>query len=303
MHWITVALLAPFIWSLINHIDKYLISKYFKGGGIGGLMVFVGIISILLLPFIYLIDPTVLSLTPKTILTLIATGILYNIAVLFYLYALEEDDASTIVPFWQLAPVFTYFLSILFLEEYLSGSKIIASLIVIVGAIILSLKFDGAKTYIKKRVVWMMICSSFALALGNVWFRDGFTDTISFWVSMFWNQVGMMIFGFSCLLVKKYREQFFLTLKNNSRAILGINLLEQIFEIVGVIINNYAILLAPVAMVILLEYSAQPTFVFIEGIILTLLFPNFIKEDISKKNLIIKAIAIGIMSIGVYLLI
>ena len=35
MNWLLLAITAPFIWSLLNHLDKYIITKYLKDSGIG----------------------------------------------------------------------------------------------------------------------------------------------------------------------------------------------------------------------------------------------------------------------------
>ena len=34
MNWFLIALLPPALWSVTNHFDKYLLSKFFKGGGV-----------------------------------------------------------------------------------------------------------------------------------------------------------------------------------------------------------------------------------------------------------------------------
>lgn len=302
MSWFLVALAAPLIWSIINHIDKYLISKYFHGEGIGALMVFVGVVSIPFSLAIFYLYPDVLNTPIFNATILILTGIIYNFAILFYLYALEEEDASLVVPFWQLAPVFTYFLGIFILGEHLGKTQIIGSIITLFGAVILSLELGGdSKLKIKKKAVLFMCLSSLFIALENIIFKKGAIDESLFWNSVFWNQIGMIIFAFGCLFIPAYRKSFKKTFNQNSTKVLGLNILEQIIETVGSIVNYFALFLAPVALITLTTYSAQPFFVFTLGIILTLLFPKFIKEDISKKNLMIKLLSILIMALGVYL--
>ncbi len=303
MSWILVALIAPFVWSLINHCDKFILSRYFKGGGSGGLMIFVGVVALPVGLALYVTNPSVLDVSNIDKFSLIVSGLLYNLAVLFYLFALEKEDASSIVPFWQLSPVFAYFLGIFFLGEKLSADKLFAGTIVIFGALLLTFKFrKGEKTRINTKVAFTMILSSLCIALGYVLFKDGSSDTIPFVVSMFWNQVGMVIFATVCFLIKKYRKEFLNVVYQNSFGVLGLNIVEQMFETVGIVASNFAVLLAPAALVILVEYSVQPMFVFLFGIFFTLVFPKFVKEDISRNNLAIKFISIIIMSIGVYLI-
>jgi drug/metabolite transporter (DMT)-like permease len=299
MTWITVAFIAPLLWSLINHTDKYLVTKYFKGGGVGALMIFVGIISAPLAAAIFFTYRNVFDISTIDMWILIATGILYNVTVLFYLYALQDNDASTIVPFWQLAPVFAYIFGGIFLREYLSSEKLLASILVIGGAVLLSLDLSQNKLKVKKKIIFMMFISAISIGLSNTLFKKAALDNYDFWILMFWNQIGMLFFAVVCYFIKSYRHQFFLTIQRNSAKILSISIFEQIVETIAIIVNNYAILLAPAALIVLIEYSAQPFFVFIFGIVLSILFPKFIKEDLTKKNLVIKLVSIIIMSIGV----
>lgn len=299
MNWFIVALGAPFVWSLVNYCDKIILSRYFKGGGSGALMIFVGVIALPLSIILGVSNPQLFSVSLPDILVLIGSGLLYNVGVLLYLKALETDDVSRVVPFWQLVPVFAYFLGIFILGEQLVSAKLFGGLIVILGTVLLSIKLSGTEKFtFHKKTSLIMVTSSFVLALGYVIFKDG--DGGDFWISMFWNQIGMLVFGAICALVPSYRNEFIDVIKQNSAGVLGLNIVEQIVEIVGIFINNFALLLAPAALVMLVEYTAQPLFVFIEGVLFTLLFPTLVQEDISKSNLIQKFFAIVIMCVGLY---
>lgn len=303
MTWFIVALGAPFVWSLVNHCDKIILSRYFKGGGSGGLMIFVGVVAIPLSIFLGFLYPEVFLVESTDIFYLIVSGLMYNLAVFLYLKALEKEDASYIVPFWQLAPVFSYILGVMFLQEYLSSDKLFASLIVIFGAIILSIEFKrGERISINKGTAGIMVLSALFIACTNVFFKKSAIEDLPFVVSMFWNQIGMAIFAIGFFADRQFRNEFKGVIEQNSGKVLSLNIFEQIAEVVGIVINNFAILLAPVALVVLVEYTAQPLFVFIEGIIFTLLFPKLVHEDISRRNLLQKFIAILVMGIGLYMI-
>ncbi len=302
MNWFLMSLIAPFLWSILNHADKFLISKYSKNGGIGGLVIYSSLFAVFALPVAFYFDQGIFSLNPFSILVLIATGLCYLFGILFYMHALEKDDASYVVAFWQFVPIFAYILGIIFLEEKLSSLKIIGSIITILGATILSLEFEEGKRF-KSKVVLLMILSSLFLALSDVLFKYKALEETSFWVSIFWNQVGMTLFGICAfLLVKNYRKDFLHIVKHDNKIITGINLGGETIQTVASIFNYSATLLAPIALVLVTSYTFQPLFVFLEGILLTLLLPKIVKEKISRKHLIQKFLSIIIMSIGVYLI-
>lgn len=301
MTWFFVALIAPFLWSLLNHADKYLLNKYSTHHvGVGALSIYSSIFALFSLPIIFVIDPTVLGANFLEIVSLLITGIMFAGAVLLYMYALETEDASYVVPFWQLIPVFSYILGMIFLNEILEGSKILGAIITILGAVILSLEFEEGKRF-KIKPVMYMVGSSLLLAISYVVFKD-VTLNSSFWLASFWNQVGMGIFGIFCLIfVHEYRKDFKIVLTKGGKTILGLNIGGEIIQTVASIINNFATLLAPISLVLLVSYTFQPLIVFVEGLLLAAFLPKLIPEKLSKKHAIQKFVSIVIMGIGVYL--
>lgn len=301
MNWFMIALAAPILWAATNHIDKYLINKYFRNGGVGSLIIFSSLIGIFVLPFILIIHPAVFSINPILALLIIANGSLYVLGLLPYLYALAEDEASIVVPLFQTIPVFSYVLAFFVLGERLASIQIVASLLIILGAITLSLDLNQKKIKFKKKVFWLMFLASFLIALNGLIFKYVAIQE-NFWTTSFWEYIGFAVLSIILLLfVRSYREQFLLVVKNNKRAVLGWNTTNEVLNIIAKIIMNFATLLAPLALVWVVN-GFQPFFVLFFGIIITLFSPHFSKENLLKKHLAQKVIAILIMFIGVYLL-
>lgn len=299
MHWFFASLIAPFIWSIVNHTDKLLLSRYFHGGS-GGLMVFVGVVALPFALLIWLCEPTVIYADFHYASILVLSGVLYNLAAYLYLKALEVRDASYVVPFWQLTPVCAYFFGIVLLGEYVSMEKLLGGLVVIGGAIFLSIaRHRGNRWNFDIRTVTLMSISSAMLALCYVLFKDA--ESAFFWQSMFWNQIGMALFGIFFFLIPQFRGEFLTVVRSNTSTVVVLNVFEQILEIIGVVAANFAILLAPAAVVVLVEYASQPFFVFLLGVLLTIVFPRLVHEDISGTTIAKKIIAIAIMTVGLLL--
>ena len=62
---------------------------------------------------------------------------------------------------------------------------------------------------------------------------------------------------------------------------------------------SYALFLAPAALVSVIG-STQSGFLILEGLILSLWFPNIIKEDIRFYTIFIKILSVAIMVAGIY---
>src|ERR1035437_9572169 len=99
MSWFFIALIGPILYAIANHTDKYLISKYLKGGQVGSLVIFSAIFSVIALPIIIFIHPVVFGVSLVQGLVLAVNGMLVVVAVLLYFYALHKDEASYVVPF------------------------------------------------------------------------------------------------------------------------------------------------------------------------------------------------------------
>lgn len=298
MNWFLIALIGPILYSLSNHTDKYLISKYLKGGAVGSLIIFSSIFSVVALPVVLFIHPSVFTIGILKGIALAFNGMLLVIAILCYFYALHKDEASYVVPFYQMIPIFGFILGYFILGETISVIQGIASFVIIIGALVLSFEF-GDEIKFKKEVVLLMTLASVLYAINGVIFKlialkDGF------WLSTFWSLVGKIVLGVIFLIfIQSYRQQFFEMLKENKVAVLGLNSLSEMLFIVAESVMQYATLLAPIALVLLVN-SFQPFFVFIIGIFLTLFFPNISQESLSRKNVIQKIIGIGLIIIGTY---
>ena len=117
MTWFLIALIGPFFYATTNFIDKILLSKYFKEGGVGTILLFSSLLSVVALPFLFFADRTVLNVDLLGIIALSIVGILNTMVLLCYLLAIEKEEASVAVVFYQLIPVFGCILGYFVLGE------------------------------------------------------------------------------------------------------------------------------------------------------------------------------------------
>ena len=135
------------------------------------------------------------------------------------------------------------------------------------------------------------------IALSGIIFKFVTVES-SFWLSSFWEYFGLGVIGiFLYIFVPKYRNEFLYMHRTGGRKIFIVNIISELMTIFGNLLTNFALLLAPVAMVFLVG-SFQPAIVLFLTIIGTKFFPHIIKEDISRNVLIPKIIAAVIMIIG-----
>jgi hypothetical protein len=101
--------------------------------------------------------------------------------------------------------------------------------------------------------------------------------------------------------VPSYRRDFLGLFRQQKVASVGLIALSKVLFSVSEAVTLYATLLAPVALVLLVN-SFQPLFVFTFGILLTLFFPRVAKESLDRMKILQKGAGIGLMLVGAYLI-
>lgn len=302
MNWFIIALLPPALWAATNHIDKYLMERYFKNSTMGSLALFSSLIGVIMLPVVLIVHPNVFGISLIDAMVLMLSGGIYIVATLLYLYALQDDEASIVVPLFQTIPVFSYILGRVFLGEQLQQLQIWGGLIILVGSVLLTLEIDlKSKIRFKKSTFILMLLSSLAYAI-NLFIFKFVSIEGDFWQTSFWEYTGFSLVALSLIIfASKWRKEFFGIFKANTATIVSVNILNEVLSMAGKLLFNFASLLAPLALVSLVN-GFQPAFVFLIGVVLTFLFPHIAKESLAKKDLIQKIVSIAIILAGAFLL-
>ena len=299
MTWLLFAFSGPILWAISTHLDKYLVERYFKHSSIAVLLVFTALAGLLLLPFIWLCQPDVIDFDARSIALMTLSGLLYMGAMYFYLQALQSEEASVIAPFYQASPLFGYALGYLVLGETLTPMQLVGGALIIGGTLLVSLG-PAVRGKFRTRVAALMLVCAFSLALSSLIFKI-FAVREQFWATTFWMFVGEAIFGAALLAVASFRQEFIRLLRSNTAALLTINGANELINIGGGLGNRYALVLAPLSLVQAIG-STTTLFVFIFGILLTLVAPSLGRESLARRELLQKGAAALLVAVGVALI-
>ena len=302
-HWFFIALVGPVLWALVNHIDKYMLMKHLSSRGTHSLMIFSCLSAVFVLPVaLWFRAEQIFNLDLISIIILLFCGFLSSAGFYFYLKAIDMEEVSIVIPLFQLLPVFSYFLAFFILGESLSLHQILASLLILLGAVVLSIEMDIDRSFnIKKKALLFVSVSSFSFALYDTLFKK-VSGIDSFWTSSFWLYLGIFVSGLYLILrFENYRislKEMIFPFKIN---FFSINLFSELLYILGNLATNYATLFAPVVLVLIVG-SLQPVFAFLIAILMTLIIPKIITERISRGHVIHRLISILIILLGSYFL-
>lgn len=298
---ILVSLIAPFLYAFTNHIDKVLLDRYFRSGGVGTLVLFSSVISFFALPVIYVFEPSVWHVGANSAFTLGFVGLLNLILLWCYLQAMATDEPTVVIIFYQLVPVFGLALGYVVLGETITRLQGAAMVAILVGATIMTVASDqDGNIKLRLRSISFMLVASLCWAAEATFFKMVALEE-NVLRSLFWESLSLGLLGailFSC--APHYRNSFLNAVRVNSRPIIGLNLLNETVYMLGNAAAAFVVMLIPVALNLLMN-SFQPIFVFIIGALLSRFLPSHATEA-SGERWIQKFVAIAFTATGVFLI-
>jgi drug/metabolite transporter (DMT)-like permease len=297
--WILFALSGPVLWAISTHMDKFLVDRYFRGADTAVLLVFTALIGVATLPFIAALAPQGVSESAAGALAMSLSGVLYMCALLFYLRAIQSEEASLIAPLFQASTVFALLLAFLLLGEVPGWRRTAGMALIVAGVVSITFGARGSARLAGRRAALLMLGATFMAALSSVLFKLVALRS-GYWSATFWTFVGEGAFGTAILAAPAYRRQFFELLRANTAAMLSINAANELINLGGGLGVRFASLTAPVAVVSAIS-STTTLFVFSFGVLLTVLTPGFVREDLSTRNLLLKGAAALVAAAGVVL--
>lgn len=297
MLWLFFALSAPFVWSITNFADKFLVDKKIRDAFT--ITILVGLLYFCIGILIFLFSGLKILPVKETVFAFLSGA-----AVVFYLLpyfkALMMEETSRIAPLFEFTSIFALIFSLLFLREAINGRQLLAFPLIIAGAFILGTKKLDRGIFKLRYALWLMLISDFLFAWMNIFFRYVMYTT-DFWTASAYQGIGAGIISLLLLIYGPWRQRFTQETKKLSSGTFLLLTFTNFLTILGYILLNVAISLTPVALVMVV-IGVQSFMVLIEGIFLSIWFPNIIKEDIQKSTIGIKIFSIALIFIGIYLI-
>jgi uncharacterized membrane protein len=288
--WIVFSLLASLGWASASAIDKYLMSKR-KLDPFFVLFVLCSLDFIVGLAFSFHFRHS-LSIE---LLYGFFLGMLIPIVDYLYFKSIKQDEVSRVVPWFELSVVMVAIGGAIFLGEILEFRQYLGIIIVLFSLWLITIK---DKLNIKiDRWVWLMILASFFNALTTLtekYLLHQINPFQLFGVIGLGSLIGFVPFLFwkwpiiKSGLQKQLKELRVISLSEISG-------LAAILLTILALNSGYAVLVGVFS-------SFSYLFLFVITIMMTVFKPSIIKENISKKFLILKLVAIILIIYGVYLI-
>ena len=293
MTWVLLAIFAYFLLSLVDLIDKKILSSpslnpltyAFYTGLLGSLALFFWLFDFSFLSFGY------------TIIALLA-GAAFFVATLFLYGAIIRGEVSRVISIvGGLSPILVFVFSVFFLGEKIHTSSFIALLMLVSGSVLLSFVSKGNKFEFGRYFFLLSFLAAFFFAASYGLTKAVFLKT-TFLNGFVWMRIGALICCLFVFLEPKSRKIVSEGIKGFSQKLTTLFLFNKGISALAHLILNYAVKLGSVAIVSALQ-SVQYAFIFILTLGLSYFLPRVFYESLAPKRLITKMTGIFLVSLGV----
>ncbi len=235
----------------------------------------------------------------------LAAGAIFVLALFWFFRGLSLFETSKIVPaIGGFIPLFSMGLTYLFSlgQETLSFTGFVAFILLVSGSVVITIEKTTAITVKSLKV---SLVSAFLFALYFVLVKYLYLG-LPFLVGYIWLGVGGFLMAVLVFLVfrKEIGKEIFGKKEFLPQKTITLFLSNQAAGVGGNILQNWAIFLAPLAYVAVINalQGIQYVFLLVFSILLSLKFPKILKEEISKAIILQKIVAILLIGAGLALL-
>jgi drug/metabolite transporter (DMT)-like permease len=286
MSWILFTIVAMFLWTAVNILDKYIIGHELRDPIL--VTTIFGFAIYLLFIFVGLLNGSVFMETTFIILSMLA-GIIYSVAISLYYSSMKGIEVSRIVPLLAVEPLVITIIAFFSFGEVLQPLNYAGIALIVLGAIFISHKKHGDKVSVKKFFVMAFLAVIF-FSTRNVLIKY-ITGENDFWAMLFWFGVGGIIVPILLLILHHPH------LRKKAKAGIVHLVLTAVLSGLALIFFTKAISIGSVSLVSAL-LATKPMLVFFVATFLSFFHPKIILEKHTPAILLKKSLAIALIVAG-----
>jgi len=293
--WFFYILAAIFFWAINSLVDKLMLGKhlsavsYFfcqtapKAALIIGILIFMPI----------RIDLSFFAFT----LIAAAIGVLSYYS---YAFGLKDEELSRIYSLQSLYPAFVAIFSAIFLSEIFQPRFYLGIALMLVGTFLITYKFQKSRKFIPLLTLAIVLSANIFIAIEQTMSKI-VLNSVDLWSFLAAYMIGNVLTTLPFLFTK-HAKIAVEEIKN-----LGVSRFFTIqtsisLWVIAIVIFFYAASLAPVTLVSTLSIMT-PLVILLMSLFVSKFFPRFFKEQIDKKTVALKLLAIVLIFLGTYLIV
>jgi drug/metabolite transporter (DMT)-like permease len=297
MLWIPLAIAAYFFSATAASIDKFLLEK--KIPNPLAYAFYTGILSIgvvILIPFGFAVLDFV------TMIMALSSGALFLTGLYFLYSSLRVCDASRVIPLiGALVPLFSLVLGYFVVGEFVTEAELIAISAFIFGGMLLAFKVTGKRRCVTSALVGHTIISSFLFA-SAFFLADEVYKVTEFIPGFFWTRIGSFLAALLLLFIPQVWKEIRSTTKHAPKDATSWFISNKVIGASGFLLLNAAFFAGNVSIINAMK-GLEHLFVFVIVVIVSMVAPRAIKEELDVRTLIMKITGSLIIALGFVMLI
>src|SRR3989344_3946199 len=296
--WLLAIVLAYFFFSLSSLGDKLILSGEPKPKAYTFYVGIFGLSAALFVPFMEFGLPS-----KQAVLWIVLEAIIYLLAVYVGFSAVKRFEVSKVATTMGAAmPIFVFILTWIFWSgQTMSKSNLLAFGLLLLGGIIISIEknFKTADGYLKITLLASFMFSVDYILTKTIFLREPFL------LGLFWMRIFAVLFALVFLLSKNARKEIFSKQGFLNKKTASLLVFTQTYGGIANILQAFAISLAPLSMLPILNSlrGVQYVFLFLITLFFSFFLPKILKEEISSGIIMQKITAIIIIATGLSLLV
>lgn len=225
-------------------------------------------------------------------------GAFVIIGIIFYLRALHLEEATRVILFFQVVPVFVLFLSFLFLPESLTFFQILSFFLLLFAGFLSVYRSRSIQSFFCRALFWSFLACLF-FALETVLLKYVVAFFPSSQLLLPWSYLGgflaLLPLSFFSFIRQRYHQKFFSWVLPSFPLFFA----SVLVAIVGFFLFFRAAQIGKISLVSVV-LGVQPLFVSVFIFLLGKFFRSVPREDFSQKAVVYKFISFVISMLGLY---
>ena len=296
--WIAAALASTIIYAGVTVGDKLILTRL--GIRLPAFYVFTGVSQGIVSVFIFAFDPP-LDVPVYAALAGFGGGFFWGAGLTLMFWGLTREQVSRVAPVWHTSPIFVAIMAVFFLGESLGLLQWLAIVLVVFGAIAISVRSSDLGIGFSIRPMFLVIFfGAILIGSGQLLLKEGSADQ-SVWSLMAFRGLGL----FTAMFVPYARPSTFTALFRYMRSAPragAIILNDGVGPFIGNLLLLWAIGVGPISLVSGVVAS-RPLFVLAItigiGLLASRLLPD---EEMTRSDLALKAMATAAIVAGVVII-
>ena len=298
LQWILPALASPIVYAAVTLGDKRIISTL--GLALGSFYLYVGFTQLSIAAVILLVLGWP-GVPFSALANSFGGGFLWGAGLMLMFFVLRREEVSRVTPVWQSSPVFVALFAVLFLDESLAWHGWLAVLLVVSGAIAVSIDLNrgGLAAFSVRPTFFILLTGAAIIGVAQLLLKVASED-LGVWHNMAFRGIGLCTSIALPWMRPPYPAGLIVWLRNPKNAV-SIMLTESVGPFTGNLLLLSAIAVGPISLVSAL-LGTRPIWVLAGTLLLGFTAKHFISERITGKGLVLKTVATSAVVAGIVII-